>query len=328
MNWLADQMPKMPELPKLPSMDELLDQAKVGAQDLLASALTDKRLGKLVDEDPGFLKIFLDRAHENVRAWQTENGQIDKEIVRKKLTVHQKFELLVSHWFASVAFRKFPKQTTEFSSFEDYKAWAKDKDVTLVDGNALLIGGTLPQMSKDRGLWDLATKFPSFFQSLQENVLAAKNLRMVPGSFLVLQSGKKADKETYYVKMLAEANQLKFEYLSPGDALPNPPSKDTFYFVKVDLEKGLLKPGAVDMNAIAWYTKIFDQGKAQWMTPNLTAAVLVAKGKSISEALSLVGDEQNTDSKLIEVLTQVAAHFQTPTAPTPAVPDAPTTQNT
>lgn len=286
-------------------------EAQAGA--MLSDAIFGDKLDKLVAKKPEAVKEILVSWETETRRFIDETGQINRDRLRKELTITEKFSLMAQLWIAENISDKVLTDVLlkgtkiETSSFDSVMARVKLENPAgmLNDNNIFwptadgLMGTftTLMQISSGSGQADMS------------------KLNLVTGSTLVLPKGEDENASIMGVDFSAALrlallkHGIDLKSFSSHENIPVPGDKE-IQLVLAPKEGLPMKDGHVDIEAVKAYAKLFVRGKTQWFTnPLLMAAVLVVKehdATKVDEIMAKFGlAGQQGSAELKEMLTSL-----------------------
>ncbi len=257
----------------------MLEQLSGAMNEGLSDALFGGHLDKLMAEKPEEVKEILVSWETETRNFIDKNGQINRDALRKQLTLGEKFGLMAKLWIAENVSDGFLDGAMKGKKVET-SDFAADVARVKADGNAMLLDDKnvfLP--TADGFLGTLTT-----LMNLKGNVAAdASIIKLSTGSTLVLPKGADSSEGIMGIDVSAALrigllkHGIDLRSFSINENIPDPGEKE-IQLITVPEEGLPMKGGNVDIEALKAYARLFERGKVQWFTnPLLMAAVLVVK---------------------------------------------------
>lgn len=245
----------------------------------LSDALFGGQLDKLMTDKPDEVKEILLSWETETRNFIDKNGQINRDALRKQLTLGEKFSLMAQLWLADnvsggIVDAAMKGKKIETSDFES--------EITRVkaDGNATLLNEKNIFWPTSDGLLGTLTTL----MNLKGNVAVDDSkIGLSTGSTLVLPNG--VDNSAGLMGMDVSAalrvglgkHGINLKSYSINENIPEP-QKNEIQLITTPAEGLPMKGEAVDLEALKAYARLFERGKVQWsVNPLLMAAVMVVK---------------------------------------------------
>lgn len=310
--------------------------------EIFGAGLLDDRIDELAKDDPDVLEALLDKVGEASRDYIGETGEIDRDALKKKLSISKKMTILVGHWVdnlfggyvddklsdvTQVDLPTFEEELTRLSA-EENGVQIDGKNIIFPSGSALAALGSIYSFLK------LLSKSKDAAENGEEMHIPTHG-RIVMGKESSEDGGLMGSKFAKAKKLL-EKYGVKLTLLVPGEALSEPGQKE-IQFVSAP-EHGLpmsADGSSVDEKTLRWYQTMFEDeiGTTWFVSSHVLVGVYMMQGLDKEKALTKAGVNRPGDEFVAQVdkldgQLRPGAAPAAPAAPTPpsaasAAPAAP-----
>lgn len=313
----------------------LMDQVSGVGNEFFGDAIFGSELDKLASEKPDLAKEILASMDSEAKQLIDKNGQINRDALRKNLTLTEKFSLMAKMWIAenlsdTVMDGVVGKgKTVETTTFADTFAGVK-KENQLNEKNIYwpTVAGNMGSATM---LWNLKGQVEQGNDS---------KLKFMTGSTLVMPMEQSGEQSVLGLDITAALqigllkHGINLKTYEAKETIPDPGDKDIqVVFAPAD-GLPMKADNTLDVDAVKNFATLYQRGQVQWFSnPLLMAGVMssidgnVANVDAIMTKFGLSGDEVKT--MLTTIITGVVAPAPavaaTTTETVPPVADATTT---
>lgn len=282
----------------------MIDQVSAVGNEFFGDAVFGDQLDKLATEKPDLAKEILLSMDNEAKQLIDKNGQINRDALRKQLSLKEKFSLMANMWIAEnlsgsimdgVVGEGKKIETTSFAN-----TIASVKEENKLNNNNIFYPTAEGNMGRATMLWNLKGQVETSDES---------TLKFMTGSTLIMPA-EEGEEESFLGLDVTAALQIgllkhgiSLKTYEASETIPVPSDKEIQIVFAPPVGLPMKSDVVVDVEKIGQFKTLFErkEGGVQWFSnPLLMAGVLIASGQNVATAMTRCTLSSEEDKKLLE----------------------------
>ncbi len=289
----------------------MMDQISAAGNEFFGDALLGDQLDQLATEKPDLAKEILLSMDSEAKQLIDKNGQINRDALRKQLTLTEKFSLMAKMWIAENLSGSIMDgvvgegKKIETTSFADTIASVKEENK--LDDHNIYYPTAEGNMGKATMLWNLKGQVETGDES---------TLKFMTGSTLVMPAEDNSEESILGLDVTAALqigllkHGITLKTYGVNETIPEPGDKEIQIVFAPPVGFPMKADGTLDIDSVKKYAELYkrEKGGVQWFTnQHLMAAVMTsADPTKIDENMAKCGlSGEEVKAQLNSIVTGV-----------------------